>query len=448
MTLHPRSPGRSRRAAKRSGAQAASATRRRASAKAGGAGRRRRSGQTRSPPVPRTTARRSRSIHDPIRAQEGRLASALLDWFASAQRTLPWRESYEPYAVWIAEMMLQQTQVETVLPYYRRWMEQFPTVFAVARAPLEAVLKAWEGLGYYGRARHLHRTAQALVERHGGRLPDDLDALRALPGVGPYTAGAIASIAFNRPVPLVDGNVARVLGRLHADQSQAASAAGRASAWAAAGRLLEAARAAGGQPRDFNQALMELGALICRPRAPRCLLCPWRADCRARLSGDPEAFPSRRARRTRPVRHGAMLIAQANARSGEPRWLIRRRPAQGIWGGLWEFPWAERRSERESAESLCAALLAESGGTAPRKNRFLPLGHVSHGLTHFQLELDCLVLNVSSARAGRTAKGKDALERNPAVRWVSRTEFEALPLARLSHKALALLDRAAALQRN
>lgn len=372
----------------------------------------------------------------------------MLAWFASAQRRLPWRETYEPYAVWIAEIMLQQTQVDTVLPYYRRWMERFPTIADVARAPLEAVLKAWEGLGYYGRARHLHGTAQALVERHGGRMPGDVEALRALPGVGPYTAGAIASIAFNRPVPLVDGNVARVLGRLHAEGAAAGSPAARAAAWAAAGRLLDAACAVGGQPREFNQALMELGALVCRPRGPTCLLCPWQADCRARLSGAPEAFPPRVARRARPVRHGVMLLAQARASSGESLWLLRRRPSRGIWGGLWEFPWAERRSARDSADAVCAALLAELGAElgerAAKDVRFRRLGHVSHGLSHVQLELDCLALDWPAARGGRAAKAKDAADPERAVRWLTRTELEALPLARLSHKALALLDRSAA----
>jgi len=397
--------------------------------------------------APAARGGRSHSARDSLRATERRLALALLAWFASAQRQLPWRETYDPYTIWIAEMMLQQTQVDTVRPYYRRWMERFPSVAAVARAPLEAVLKAWEGLGYYGRARNLHRTAQALVERHGGSLPDDLAALRALPGIGPYTAGAIASIAFNRAVPLVDSNVARVLGRLHADRSEAASPAARMAAWAAAERLLAAACDEGGQPREFNQALMELGALVCRPRAPQCLICPWQADCRARLTGDPEAFPLRRARRLRPVRHGVMLIAQASAPSGSRIWLMRRRPPRGVWGGLWEFPWAEPRSHQESSESVCMTLLAEFGQIRPRSVRSSFLGHVSHSLTHFQLELDCLVLTWPDARASWTAEPARAADPDSTakpdgtVRWLNWAELEALPLARLSHKALALLDR-------
>ena len=376
-----------------------------------------------------------------VPAADRRLASALLAWFRGARRSLPWRETYEPYAVWIAEMMLQQTQVDTVLPYYRRWMERFPTVAAVAAAPLETVLKAWEGLGYYGRARNLHRTAQALVKRHGGRLPEDVAALRALPGVGPYTAGAIASIAFNRPAPLVDGNVARVLGRLDAVTADPASPAGRGAAWAAAGRLLAGALAEGCAPRDFNEALMELGALVCRPRAPQCLLCPWQADCRARLTGDPEAYPPRVTRRARPVRRGVMLLARRTAASGEPAWLLRRRPPRGVWGGLWEFPWAEPQGQEETAASLCAALLSELGqspGVDTPATFPAPIGHVSHGLTHFQLELDCVLLELAgsppSLKPSAAAGGAE-----PPVRWVTRAELDALPLARLSHKALALV---------
>lgn len=358
------------------------------------------------------------------------LAAALLAWFAAAKRALPWRERYDPYAVWIAEMMLQQTQVDTVLPYYRRWMERFPTVAAVAAAPLETVLKAWEGLGYYSRARNLHRAARAVVERHGGRIPDGVAALRALPGIGDYSAGAIASIGFNRPVPLVDGNVSRVLGRLLALDGDVRQPPGRAAVWAAAERMVGAAVQGGGQPRDCNEALMELGALVCRPRAPQCLLCPWRSGCRAFELGDPEAYPHRPVRKARPVRRGVMLLAQCPATDGGPAWLVRRRPPRGIWGGLWEFPWVERQAEEESAAGLCAALLAEAGESAA--GPATPLGHLSHGLTHFQLELDCLLLELPSAR--RTEPDADA-----SPRWATAGELAALPLARISHKALALL---------
>jgi A/G-specific adenine glycosylase len=345
------------------------------------------------------------------------VAAPLLAWFAQARRPLPWRERYDPYAVWISEMMLQQTQVETVLPYYRRWMERFPTLRSVAAAPLEAVLKAWEGLGYYARARNLHRAARMVVERHGGAFPDTMAGLIALPGIGPYTAGAIASIAFNRPVALVDGNVARVLSRLFAVGESPRSPAGRQRLW----HLAEAALPPK-QPGAFNEALMELGALICRPRAPKCLLCPLRGGCQARLSGDPERFPARAARKARPVRRGVLLLAL----QGE-RLLVRRRPPGGLWGGLWEFPWTERQAE-ESPRETVRRLAREMG--LPNRPAAKAGGAVSHGLTHFQLELDCFVLAVAS-RSARPA-GADA-------RWVTREEWGALALGRLHHKALELL---------
>ncbi|HUJ75061.1 MAG TPA: A/G-specific adenine glycosylase, partial [bacterium] len=339
------------------------------------------------------------------------LTAALLTWFSQAQRSLPWRDDPQPYAVWISEIMLQQTQVEAVLPYFRSWMERFPTLDAVARAPLQEVLKAWEGLGYYTRARNLHRCARLLVERHGGALPRDLAALRELPGVGPYTAGALASIAFNQPVPLVDGNVARVLARLFALPHVPGSLAGRRDAWAWSQALLQDAVGQGGPPRAFNQALMELGALICRPKGPRCLLCPLRQFCQAQSLGTPEAFPRRAPRRARPIRQGVLALA---IRPGvPPRALLRRRPSRGLWGGLWEFPWTETKPAHDTAaavDALLRELLPNMGGITPpaaaHAAGLVPqaatppaapalLGHISHGLTHFHLELDCLLVRMA-----------------------------------------------------
>jgi A/G-specific adenine glycosylase len=350
------------------------------------------------------------------------LTRALLRWFARARRTLPWRERYDPYTVWVSEMMLQQTQVETVLPYYARWLERFPTVAAVAQAPLEAVLKAWEGLGYYARARNLHRAARVIQERFGGRVPDGLDDLLSLPGVGCYTAGAIASIGYNRPVPLVDGNVGRVLGRLLALEHPARSPAGQRALWRHAQALLPPRRA-----RDFNQALMELGALVCRPKAPDCPACPVRGQCRARALGDPARYPPRSVKRARPVRRGVLLLLRRGARL-----LLRQRPASGLWGGLWEFPWAECAPGEAPAEA--ARRLAESlPGRAPSQAALRPahVGAVSHALTHFQLELECY--------AADRGRGSPTAAPGHFWRWVTRRELAALPLARPNHKALALL---------
>jgi A/G-specific adenine glycosylase len=345
------------------------------------------------------------------------LAPPLLAWFAEARRPLPWREGYGAYAVWMSEMMLQQTQVETVLPYYRRWMERFPSVSAVAEAPLADVLKLWEGLGYYSRARNLHRAARTVVERHNGEIPDTVDALLALPGIGRYTAGAIASIAFNRAVPLVDGNVARVLSRVFGLKQPPRSPAGQRVLWDVAEAALPAERA-----RDFNESLMELGALICRPRGPQCLLCPLATLCRARMDGNPEAYPVREPRKARPVRQGAMLLAQAGYKL-----LVRQRPPGGLWGGLWEFPWTEVPPQETPSAAL--RRLAKTLGL-PGRMAATACGSVSHGLTHFQLELDCF-----SAKL----RAPTPLAQESTARWVSRAELKALALGRFNHKALALL---------
>jgi A/G-specific adenine glycosylase len=358
----------------------------------------------------------------PAPALRAALREAVTAWFAGAQRRLPWREGYEPYRVWVAEIMLQQTQVETVRPYFERWMARFPDLTAVAAAPQQAVLKAWEGLGYYSRARNLQRAAQAMVERHGGRVPDDLDALRALPGIGRYTAGAILSIGFDRPAPLVDGNVGRVLGRVVALDVPARSPAGQRRLWALAEALVP-----GPHPRDFNQGLMELGALVCRPAAPLCLLCPVQAHCRARAVGRPEDFPPPSLRRPRPLRRGALLLL-SDARG---RLLLRRRPPEGVWGGLWEPPWSER-GPGESAVAAARRLLAGLG-LRGEPARLVRAGVLSHGLTHFELELTCYRAKVTAPQPDRgpaAAQGERC--------WADAARIAALPLARLGHKALRL----------
>jgi A/G-specific adenine glycosylase len=257
-----------------------------------------------------------------------------------------------------------------------------------------------------------------VVERHGGVLPDSIAGLMALPGIGRYTAGAIGSIAFNRPAALVDGNVARVLSRLFAVAESPRGPAGQQRLWHLAEAALPPKR-----PGAFNEALMELGALICRPRAPQCRLCPLQSGCRARLSGDPVRFPVRAARKARPVRRGVLLLA----RRGD-RLLVRRRPPGGLWGGLWEFPWTERQAE-ESPRDAVRRLAREM--SLPSRPAAQACGAVSHGLTHFQLELDCFVL----VAATPSARSPDA-----DVRWVTRDEWEALALGRLHHKALELLQ--------
>lgn len=259
------------------------------------------------------------------------LVPSLLRWFERSRRPLPWRETADPYAIWVSEVMLQQTQVDRVVPFYLAFLERFPTVEALAAAPLDDVLARWRGLGYYARARSLHRAAQEVVERHRGRLPGSLTALLALPGFGRYTAGAVASIAFGLQAPLVDGNVARVLARLFEVEGVPGDKAREARLWALAGELVPARR-----PGDWNQALMELGATVCLPSRPLCLLCPVAARCQALAHGRVDELPPPRRAARRARLELEVAVAQ---RPGAV--LLARRPEGGLFGGLWELPCAE-----------------------------------------------------------------------------------------------------------
>ena len=253
-----------------------------------------------------------------------RLRTELLAHFDAHARDLPWREAADPYAIWISEVMLQQTRVAAATPYYLRWMERFPTVESLAGADLDEVLEIWAGLGYYSRARNLHRAAGQVCRDHGGRIPTTVAELRTLPGVGDYTAGAVASIAFDRVTPAVDGNVRRVLSRLFD-----LDAAGSATVRQCASELVDPSR-----PGDFNQALMELGATVCTPRSPRCEACPLAFYCRALTNGTVALRPgTRRAPSVRTVELASFVAVDAERRS-----LLIRRPDHGLLAGMWEFP--------------------------------------------------------------------------------------------------------------
>jgi A/G-specific adenine glycosylase len=263
------------------------------------------------------------------------IAAAVVAHYAEVRRDLPWRRTRDPYAIWVSEIMLQQTRVATVIPYWQRWMTKFPTVAALADAPLDDVLAAWAGLGYYSRARNLHAGAQAVGARFGGALPGSAAALREVPGIGPYTAGAIASIAFGERAPLVDGNVARVLARVFAIDADIKSSAGSKALWAAAGELMVALPATSA-PGDLNQGLMELGATICSPSQPRCLACPLARDCEAARTGRQDELPVVAARKKAselPLIERTMMWLED---AGEIA-LVRRIP-DGLFGGLWELP--------------------------------------------------------------------------------------------------------------
>jgi len=306
------------------------------------------------------------------------LAQQLLAWYDRERRVLPWRaapgETADPYRVWLSEVMLQQTTVAAVIPYFHRFLERWPTVAALAEAPTEEVMQAWAGLGYYARARNLHLCARTVMEWRGGLFPDDEDGLRQLPGIGEYTAAAIAAIAFGRRAVVVDGNVERVMARLFAVTEPLPGIKPRLKALAA---TLTPAKRAG----DYAQAVMDLGATLCSPRNPACGLCPWRDACAARLAGIEASLPARAAKPERPTRRGlAFWIVAADGSV-----LLRRRPPQGLLGGMMEVPSTEWRAEAwDLAEATAAAPLAAA--TLAGSWRLLP-GLVRHTFTHFHLEL-------------------------------------------------------------
>jgi A/G-specific adenine glycosylase len=314
--------------------------------------------------------------------------------------------------------MLQQTRAQAVVPYYERFLARFPDVGELAGADSEEVLRAWAGLGYYARARNLQRAARAIVDEHGGRLPASAAALRALPGIGPYTAGAVASIAFDRPEPVVDGNVARVLSRLLGIRDDVRGARGRRRLWAAA-----AALARGPSPGELNQALMELGATVCTPRRPRCTACPVARRCAARRDGDPEALPARPARRApRAVEAVAALVLRRG------RALAVRRPPRGLLGGLWELPGGEL-ARGEAPEAGLRRLLRERAGLHALRLR--PAGSLEHLFTHRRLRLHLYRCD--------TGRGRVRLGGFDAHRWLAPGDLAHLPHGAVMRKALALL---------
>jgi A/G-specific adenine glycosylase len=316
------------------------------------------------------------------------LGEALLAWYDRHARTLPWRappgRRADPYRVWLSEIMLQQTTVATVGPYFDRFTARWPDVAALAAAPREEILAAWAGLGYYARARNLHACARRVVEAHGGAFPDEEAALRTLPGIGPYTAGAIAAIAFDRPSVAVDGNVERVITRLAAIATPLPAAKSEIRAVAAA--LLPR------RPGDFAQAMMDLGATLCTPRAPACGVCPWRSACRARDAGTQERFPVKAAKRARVRRCGVAFVLRNAA---DEIWLTRR-PEQGLLAGMAQLPTTAWEAQWPDDGALAAA--------RPQRGAWRRLAvSVRHVFTHFELEL---AVETATARRRPAGEGR------------------------------------------
>ncbi len=313
------------------------------------------------------------------------LAQRLLGWFdRHGRKDLPWQQQRSPYRVWVSEIMLQQTQVTTVIPYYQRFMTRFPDVQTLAAADIDDVLHHWTGLGYYARGRNLHRAARRIVTDHSGRFPDDVESLSMLPGIGRSTAGAIAALAFSRRAPILDGNVKRVLARFHAVSGYPGDAGPAGALWRHADCHTPAERVA-----DYTQAIMDLGATVCTRTGPRCNDCPLRSRCAARRLAATDEFPGRRPRRDKPVRAARMFLIIDPA----GRCLLERRPPEGIWGGLWTPP--ERPADR-AVEALCAEVGIDPADVAERSDgeRF------RHTFSHFHLDIE--PVHVSLARSAHT----------------------------------------------
>jgi A/G-specific adenine glycosylase len=346
------------------------------------------------------------------------LSDRILDWYQVNGRSLPWRGYPDPYAVWVSEVMLQQTQVATVIPYYKRWMRIFPGVRELADASEQKVLSIWEGLGYYSRARNLHNAARIIVDRFGGRLPEDASALEDLPGVGRYTAAAIASIAFGKDEATLDGNIRRVLARVFNVTEPVATPRGEAALWELARTNLPPGRAG-----EYNQALMDLGAGVCVPRQPHCLDCPFADLCNARILGVQEARPVKLPRRSIPTRLRATAVIQ---RGGMV--LLSRRPSSGLLGGLWEFP--NVPVEALPRQELAPALREVYGLTAQLGTE---LGIVRHAYTHFKVIVRVYACKAQSAPDGLRWTDVGSLADFPMGK-VDRTISSWLRTARSSDK--------------
>jgi len=332
------------------------------------------------------------------------LRARLLHWFAEHGRDLPWRRTYSPYHIWISEIMLQQTQMDRAVSYFERWMKHLPHIAAVADAPEEKILKLWEGLGYYNRARNIHRSALLLLQNHMGKLPEDYDELLRLPGIGKYTAGAIMSLAFNRDYPVVDANVERIFSRLFNISTPIKSIENRNFLWETAQDLLPA-----GKARSFNQALMELGGLICLPEKPQCRTCPFTDICEAfrhDLIAERPVKPGKK--RTVYIEMATGILVHRN------RIFIQKRPSEGVWANLWEFPGGQLEKNESPEEALVREFAEE---TELAVGRLVKIGVVKHSYTFYRVTLHCYFCRLTD---GGTTPVLHAAQQ---YRWISRQEL-------------------------
>ena len=366
-----------------------------------------------------------------------RLSSKLLHWYRLHKRILPWRGHPDPYAVWVSEIMLQQTRVETVIPYFEKWMQLFPAVTALANASEQSVLNAWEGLGYYSRARNLHKAAKIIAQTYDGEIPRDLNELSRLPGIGRYTLGAIASIAFNMSVPALDGNIKRVYARFFDLSEPVDSPQGDKLLWEIAGNYLPQKHAG-----DYNQALMDLGATICIPRNPRCLICPLMTLCKARENGTQDERPVKLPKKDVPHHvHVAGVVVRRVGRErrakqrqsphgGNPTYaqvLLARRPSKGLLGGMWEFPNGRVDLDHYGEPSKGLASALKTGyGLRMRKTRSNPgkkeMGVVYHGYSHFSVEVHVYPCEV------------EAVPNDANLKWVALKDLDEYPMGKIDRQ--------------
>jgi A/G-specific adenine glycosylase len=350
--------------------------------------------------------------------RKGAIRRNLLRWYRANARDLPWRRTGDPYAVWLSEILLQQTRVDQGLPYYERFLKRFPTVQTLARADEHAVLKAWEGLGYYSRARNLHKAARLVVNDANGVFPVKAEDWQALPGIGRYTAGAIASIVYGESVPVLDGNVIRVLTRLFDIDDCSDVPSVREKLWALAGELVPDS-----DPGDFNQAMMELGASVCSPRNPSCSDCPLGKSCLSLRAGTQLARPVRKAKKAVP--HKEMVLG-AMVKQG--RILIAKRPSQGLLGGLWELPGGEVDPGESHAKAL-RRILKHSIGVRVKVGGLV--ASVDHAYSHFRVTLNVYQCELIS--------GDVSASEHDELKWMTRTRLEEFAFPKAHHKFLHLL---------
>lgn len=345
------------------------------------------------------------------------VALRLLAWYGRCGRDLPWRHSRDPYRIWLSEIMLQQTGVTTVIPYYQRFLRRFPDVQALAAASVDEVIELWAGLGYYSRARNLHAAARQVLALPDGRFPDNLQALQALPGIGRSTAGAILSIAFDQKAPILDGNVRRVLIRLYAVDQPPRAPSVEKWLWQRAEELTPEER-----PHDYAQAIMDLGATVCTPRNPVCSACPLAALCQARRLGMAASLPLPQPRKTVPIQHQLVLVLE---RDGE--FLVSKRPLHGMLAGLWEFPCRSLENTR-TAETVARKMLSDAGLQGDLRE----LGRLRHAYSHFRLELAVYLAVVEKGQ--RCGEGDTG-------RWLPRDKLAELALHGAHKKVRELLAR-------